>query len=212
MIEPPTKYGTIINICWGSFLIRNLHQSNLSFKKEKCMSKKIDWNKNQPIIFHLRRVLPSVFPVLRTPGHGQHSSGIGGYVNRTHRFDDQLSPHAQGRAADIYLNANDIGEKTIGDGLFYMFINNADNLGIDNVIWNRQIWSISKGGPRSYTVGKEHRDHIHVEFTKEGSQEKPASLLRCVEGVRIVILRRIRSKIATEGKTYCKEIGWLPAQ
>jgi len=60
----------------------------------------IDWNRNQPIIKHCREVLPRVFLVLSTPGHGLHGSGVGGYNDRLTK-SGSISFHSTGRAADM---------------------------------------------------------------------------------------------------------------
>ena len=134
----------------------------------------INWNQDQPIIHHLRDVLPIVFPVLKEPGHGLHATGIGGYVNRTQRNSTSTSSHSEGRGADIFLNVNNPYEKAIGDGLSRMFQDYSWELGVDNVIWNYEIWSIARGGPRY--CRKPHTNHVHVEFTEAGSQIRPYML------------------------------------
>jgi hypothetical protein len=50
---------------------------------------------------------------------------------------------------------------------------------LDHVIWNRQIWSSARGGPRPYTGVSPHTDHVHVAFTRAGSQNTtfPRTLL-----------------------------------
>ena len=60
-------------------------------------------------------------------------------------------------------------EKLIADQLFRIFIVSAYDTGIDNVIWNRRIWSRARG-EHDYHGENAHTDHIHVEFTRPGSQ------------------------------------------
>jgi len=62
--------------------------------------------------------LPEVYPVLTTVGHGQHGSGIGGFVVRNFRGTSTPPHHSEGRAADIYLDAFKDIDKMIGDSLF----------------------------------------------------------------------------------------------
>ena len=145
-----------------------------------------NWNQDQPIVLYLREVLPAVFPILLEDGHGLHRSGIGGYIRRRTHFNTR-SAHSEGRAADIYLSAGDPYELSVANLLFRMFINHATELGVDNVIWNRQIWSQADGGPRPYLHDPSHRIHIHVEFTRDGSQRRPASLRRFVEAVAAAV-------------------------
>lgn len=156
----------------------------------------INWKTNQPIIHHLREILPEVFPVLLTPGHGRASSGVGGYVNRTMRNSNKMSDHSEGRAADIFLNAFDLRERKIGDALNGMFIRHAIELGVDYTFWNLRLWSREKGGPRLYP-SKPHQDHVHVSFTRTGSQQKPARLRELVLGARMAAVQAIRSEVAS---------------
>jgi hypothetical protein len=122
------------------------------------------------ITLFLRQWLPLYFPVLRTAGHGLHASGVGIYANRG-RY------HPTGRAADIYFHAWDSDEKRIADALFRIFRQEHRRLGTDHVIWNREIWSASRGGPRRYQGTSPHTNHIHVYFTEEHADEEPLWLL-----------------------------------
>jgi hypothetical protein len=45
------------------------------------------------------------------------------------------------------------------------------------VIWNREIWSASQGGPRPYGGASPHTNHIHVFFTEAHADEEPVWLL-----------------------------------
>lgn len=172
------------------------------------MSKKLKGN--QPIILHLREVLPKVFPVLKTKTgvrKGVHKTGVGGYVDRKTK-DGGFSAHSEGRAADIYLDWHNPYEKQIGDGLYAMFIENAKKLGVKNVIWNKRIWTVSNNQEASYKEGKKgfHRDHIHVEFSSEGSQQRPIVLEDLCHSARAVGVnysesnppQLLRSRIASE--------------
>ena len=81
-----------------------------------------------------------------------------------------INGHVEGRALDIGLLISDPNEKAIGDGLFDILVNRSHELGIDHIIWNGLIWSPTRGGPRRYTGHNPHVDHIHVAFTRDGSQ------------------------------------------
>jgi hypothetical protein len=144
------------------------------------MTTKVNWNQDQPIVKYLRRWVPAIFPVI----HQNHplGRGVGGYVSRTTAMG-MPSAHAEGRAADIYLNANDGTQRRIGDGLFEIFRTWRRELGIDHVIWNGQIWSVARGGPRRYTRGDPHIDHVHVAFTRAGSQLQPSILIPLLDGL-----------------------------
>jgi hypothetical protein len=144
-----------------------------------------NWKKNQPIVHYARTVLVLTFPILVRLGYSKHPSGIGGYVDRTTRSGGP-SAHAEGRALDIYLSAFVPAEKRLGDGLFDLFRRNPHALGVDHVIWNRRIWSSDKGGPRPYTnaANGPHTNHVHVAFTREGSQVQPPALQTLAAALR----------------------------
>ena len=97
------------------------------------------------------------------------------------------SDHAWGGAADIYLNSNDATHHQVADAMFDMFSQSSVALGVDHVIWNRQIWSTTKGGPRRYTGSNPHTDHVHVSFTRAGSQAQPNLLITLLTGIRLDI-------------------------
>lgn len=146
------------------------------------MTNKIDWNRNQPIVKFLRRWIPTVFPIIhRQKPEGR---GIGGYENKLTEFGN-LSDHAEGRAADIYLIAKDVTQKKIGDGLFEIFKDRHLELGVSQVIWNRQIWTKAREteGVRKYNGKKAHTDHVHISFTRNGSQLQPTILLPLLDNL-----------------------------
>lgn len=81
--------------------------------------------------------------------------------------------HPQGRACDFaadesgFQNVDASGsDKTYGDQLASWYVNNADALGVQYVIWYRQFWSPSSGW-RSYSGANgspsgDHTNHVHV--------------------------------------------------
>ena len=142
--------------------------------------------REKPIIHFLREHLPLYFPVLTTPGHGLHRTGIGGYANRG-------DYHPTGRAADIYLNVSNNHELRIGDALFRLFYQQAGRLGVDHVIWNRRIWSASRGGPRPYTGASPHTNHIHVYFTVTGASQRPDWLLDHLDTIAVDLGEVVRA-------------------
>lgn len=46
-----------------------------------------------------------------------------------------------GRACDIYLDANDLLDKKLGDLLFWLFYTEALTLKVDHTIWDEQWWN-----------------------------------------------------------------------
>ncbi len=81
--------------------------------------------------------------------------------------------HPQGRACDFSANSSGFqdvdatgSDKAYGDQLAAWYVNNADALAIEYVIWYRQFWSPSSGW-RSYsgangTPAGDHTNHVHV--------------------------------------------------
>jgi hypothetical protein len=128
----------------------------------------INWNQDQPAPRHAIRFIHANFPQVKN---------LGIYVCRNVEGTNVRSSHAEGRALDIGLRADIPAERLIGDQLFRAIIASATKSGIDNVIWNRQIWSVSHPHLRpfvgAYSSGaprNPHTDHIHVEWTRDGSQ------------------------------------------
>jgi len=143
----------------------------------------INWQQNQPAPAHAIRMIHANFPQVKN---------LGIYVCRNIKGTTTKSAHSEGRALDIGINANKPEEKVVGDALFHALIRAAHKSSIDNIIWNRQIWSVSKGGPRpwigNYPKGgpkNPHTDHIHVEWTRDGSQRERLNFLE----LEIAILR-----------------------
>jgi len=81
--------------------------------------------------------------------------------------------HPKGRACDWAADASGFAnedasgdDKTYGDQLASWYVNNADTLEVEYVIWYRQFWSPSSGW-RSYsgqdgTPAGDHTNHVHV--------------------------------------------------
>jgi hypothetical protein len=95
---------------------------------------------------------------------------IGIYENRFIAGTNTKSHHAEGRALDIYLSVFIAEEKVLGDQLFSAFVDCARAMLIDEVIWNHQIWSKTKPHVHPYLGQRPHTDHVHVGFTRQGSQ------------------------------------------
>lgn len=147
----------------------------------------INWNRNQPIIHFLRHWMPFYFPFIR--GRGLHDSGVGGFNSANREGHDGVirgpGAHKEGRAADIYIRAFRPNERSVGDGLFKIFMTHSRELGVESVTWNRQIWTNdARGGPRPFG-GDPHTEHIHVAFTHEGSQRQPEILRVYLEELAI---------------------------
>ncbi len=136
-----------------------------------------NWNGPQPGPRALWHLIHANFPVARNLGIYNHRVVAG-----THT----LSHYAEGRALDIGLFVSRPGEKLVGDGLFKVFVDLATDLGLDEVIWNRQISSSRHPTIHHYSGVNPHTNHIHVGFTRDASQRTTFPSLFMV---RIAILR-----------------------
>ena len=121
----------------------------------------VKWNHAQPGPIALWRVIRSNLPMTTNKGIYNYRSVAG---------TTRLSAHAFGRALDVGLSALKGDERQIGDIVFETLVRCSKEMGLDHVIWNHQIWSASRGGPRRYTLANQHLDHLHIAFTPQGSQ------------------------------------------
>lgn len=119
------------------------------------------WNGPQPAPLALRHLIYANLPQI-------HRMGI--YNVRNIAGSSKQSLHSEGRAADIYLSAFVAVEKALADRLFAVFVDCARSMGLEEVIWNHQIWSHAKSRAHRYTGVNPHTDHVHVGFTRPGSQ------------------------------------------
>jgi len=100
-------------------------------------------------------------------GHlGGRNLGI--YNDRTVRGGSTKSLHAEGRACDLGINPHGA---SWGAALAELLRAYSGELGVQLVIWDRRIWSgaYPDAGWRSYSGVNPHRDHIHLELTREAA-------------------------------------------
>lgn len=145
--------------------------------------RKIDWNRSQPAPLAIWQIVKANFP----------ECGFGGIYERRNIYGTKKpSLHAEGRALDIKLSAFDTPQKRIGDGLFKVFIECASELGVQEVIWNRQIWSKMRPFVHLHVGTIPHTDHIHLGLTQEGSQRTALPLFIVKVGIFRTGLEEIR--------------------
>jgi hypothetical protein len=120
------------------------------------------WDGPQPAPRALFTLLRANFPRIRNDGI---------YNSRFVAGTTKLSLHAEGRALDIGLSADIPEQRTIGDRLFEIFIETASLMEIEEVIWNRRISSSALPRVHHYSGVDSHTGHIHVGFTRAGSQK-----------------------------------------
>ncbi len=82
---------------------------------------------------------------------------FGTYVCRQNTGGSGLSLHAEGRAGDVGLPYRHANGYRIRDFL----VRNAEILGVQEVIWDRQIWHANRPYLRAYSGPNPHTDHVH---------------------------------------------------
>lgn len=102
------------------------------------------------------------------------TTGYGGYVCRPNTANrSQLSVHGTGRAIDIMIPlAAGSANNAAGDPIANFLVENAEKIGVQFVIWDRNSWGASRSLPklRAYGGPNPHTDHIHVELSPEGAR------------------------------------------
>ncbi len=133
-----------------------------------------------PIVAFLRRWIPEIFPALRV----SHASGRGVRAYVRHLVATRtFAARSSDRSADIYVDASDLTQRQIGDGLFALFIEWHVHLGVDHVIWNGQIWTRKHTELSAYCSPHPYSDRIHVAFTRAASQMQPTMLVPLLDGL-----------------------------
>ena len=98
-----------------------------------------------------------------------------GYNCREVRGSTSMSMHGTGRAIDVFV-PQDRGQadNDLGDPVAAYLIQNAREIGIQLIIWDRSIWSPgrSSGKFRAYSGVHPHHDHLHIELTPEGAARR----------------------------------------
>lgn len=112
----------------------------------------------------LREWLAGAFPQIES---------IGGYSCRAIVGDSsRMSVHGTGRALDIMLplHAGD-ADNDLGDPIGEWLIANAEDIGIQYIIWDRWTWMAARSAgskDRVYGGTHPHHDHLHIELSIEG--------------------------------------------
>jgi len=132
------------------------------------------WDRPQPAPLALWRIIHANFPQTRN---------LGIFNPRNIAGTRTPSLHSEGRALDIGLFASVTRERTIADLLFGDFAEIGVLLQLEELIWNHQIWSDSRRYIHPYTGVNPHTDHIHVGFTRAGSQQQDFPVLMVRVGI-----------------------------
>lgn len=98
-------------------------------------------------------------------------SSVGGYACRRNTADTaRMSVHGTGRALDVFIpKANGGADNLRGDKVANWLVVNAQQIGVQLVIWDRSIWRANGTNAGLYGGPYPHDDHIHVELTAQAS-------------------------------------------
>ncbi len=100
--------------------------------------------------------------------------GIQIYNCRSVRGGSSPSVHSEGRAVDIFIPmTNGSANNAKGDIIANWLIDNAKEIGVQYIIWDRTSWKAS-GSPaqKCYTGTHPHNDHLHVELTWKAARKQ----------------------------------------
>ncbi len=97
---------------------------------------------------------------------------IGGYVCRPINWDysKQTSIHGMGRALDIHVACQNCPANNVdGDVIAHWLIENAEEIGIQRIIWDESHWkAVGYTQNAVYGGSHNHHDHLHVELNLDG--------------------------------------------
>ncbi len=98
-------------------------------------------------------------------------ASVGGYACRRNTADtDRMSVHGTGRALDVMIpTVAGAPNRAQGDKIANWLILNAQQIGVQLIIWNRSIWRSNGTNDDSYGGPSPHTDHLHVELTEEAA-------------------------------------------
>lgn len=105
--------------------------------------------------------------------HAYNEAQLFGFTRYTSCWrDGSFGEHPIGRACDFAVSSSGFGpaatgsNKTYGDRMASFFVHNADALGVQYVIWYRQVWFPGRGwsyyGGAGGDPASDHTNHVHV--------------------------------------------------
>ncbi len=106
---------------------------------------------------------------------GRGLPAVQGYNCRSVRGGSGLSVHATGRALDIFVpRSRGAADNTKGDAIANWLVQNARDLGVQAVIWDRAAWSVKTKRIAGYRGQHPHDDHVHVELVSDAASKRLA--------------------------------------
>jgi hypothetical protein len=102
-------------------------------------------------------------------------NGVQMYNCRQVRGGGSLSVHSVGRALDVFVRtSNGSADNRKGDQIANWFVQNAEHVGVQMIIWDRTIWYPGSRGERCYGGSHPHNDHVHIELNNDGANRRTA--------------------------------------
>jgi hypothetical protein len=144
----------------------------------------VDWTREQPILVYVRELTWKHFPEVAVAwaDHKNYPTihptlGVGGFGHTTTAHGTP-SRHTEGRACDIYFYTSDAQLYQWGLALFDQLATNASRLDVEDLIYYKRIWSARHRYVHATDARdmRNHRDHLHVGFSRPGSQRRPIIL------------------------------------
>lgn len=103
-------------------------------------------------------------------------TSYGGYACRQNTANSKkTSVHGTGRAIDVFIPlVGGQADNDKGDPVANWLIKNAQQIGVQYIIWDRTQWSAAKSGTKvsGYGGPHPHHDHLHVELSVEGAAKQ----------------------------------------
>lgn len=123
----------------------------------------------------LRKAIREQFPQVFLAG-GYCCRAIGGSSCLSGRPTPSGTPsqHSYGRAVDLHISTTGgQADNDAGDPVAHWLIENADNIGIQFIIWDQSTWRADRAiGAKiqNYGGANPHVDHLHIELSREGAR------------------------------------------
>jgi hypothetical protein len=95
-----------------------------------------------------------------------------GYSCRQIRGGSGMSVHGTGRAIDVFIPLHrGAADNDLGDPVANWLVENASNIGIQMIIWDRTVWAGNRSGDKAryYSGEHPHHDHLHIELTPQAA-------------------------------------------
>lgn len=111
---------------------------------------------------------------------GAYSLGI--YNCRTVVGGSTTSTHGEGRAVDLGLPVVNGRGNPVGHAIVDQLGAHGPRLGIQAIVFDRQVWSAKSPQGRAYGGTHPHYDHLHIELTRQAADRLTLATFRHVLG------------------------------